>query len=104
MKKMEKLDRLTLSAIYDILVRVCGASGHAQDREAFLWAAYEWGPSMTFEWRFQGSLGFGGKVWLYNSDVPYVNCYPEDSNPSREQSVKKANEELTELFSRGKTI
>lgn len=96
--KMSKVDQLTLSSIYDILIRCCGASEQEQDRGAFVWAASEWGPSMTFEWRFQGSLGFGGKIWLYNSDVPYVNYYPEDKSPSREISVKKANEELTWLF------
>ena len=96
--KTPKLDRLTLNSIYDILIRCCGASEYEQDRQEFVRVAGDWDENKTFEWRFQGSLGFGGKIWLYNSEVPYVNCYPEDSNPSRERSIKKANAELAWLF------
>jgi len=61
-KKREKLDRLTLSTIYDILIRCCGASEYEQDRTMFVQYVLGWDPSRTLEWRFQGSLGFGGKV------------------------------------------
>lgn len=100
MKKMEKLGSLSLVAIYDILVRCCGAS--EEDRGNFVRYVENWAPHHTLEWRFQGSLGFGGKVWLYNSEVPYVNFYPEDSNPSRDLAVLKANDELAALFSHGR--
>jgi hypothetical protein len=100
--KRAKLDRLILSSIYDILIRCCGASEYEQDRLEFVNHALAHDPSRTLEWRFQGWLGFGGKIWLYNSDVPYVNFYPEDSNPSRERSALRANDELNELFSHGR--
>lgn len=32
------------------------------------------------EFRFQGTLGFGGKFWSYGW---YVNCYSEDETPAR---------------------
>ena len=101
MKKTKKLDLITLSTIYDILIRCCGASENEEDRLEFVNHAMAHDPSHTLEFRFQGSLGFGGKIWIYNSEVPYVNFYPEDSTPSRERAVLGANDELAELFTHG---
>lgn len=98
MKKMEKLHRRTLSSIYDILIRCCGASEYEQDRMEFVTVAESWDENRTFEWRFQGILGFGGKVWLYNSPWPYVNYYPADKNLARDKAVEAANKELAWLF------
>lgn len=99
MKKMETLGRFTLSSIYGILIYCCGAS--EEDRDQFIRYVLIWDENRALEWRFQGSLGFGGKIWLYNSDVPYVNYYPEDKTEARDLAVKKANAELVALFGPG---
>lgn len=100
MKKMRKLDLADLTKLYAILVFHCGAP--QADLEQFIRYVLTWDPTRSLEWRFQGSLGFGGKIWLYNSEAPYVNFYPEDSTPLRERAVLKANDELAELFKGGR--
>lgn len=90
-------DRSLLSSIYDILIRCCGASEAEYDREAFVNLAERYSERRVLEYRFMGSLGGGGKVWLYNSDKPYVSCYQEDETPARRQAMTKANEELAWL-------
>lgn len=90
-------DRQTLSAIYDVLIRCCEASGTKSEREDFVNISERYGEGRVLEYRFMGSLGFGGKVWLYNSEIPYVTCYQEDETPARRQAIKRANEELTQL-------
>lgn len=47
------------------------------------------------EWRFQGTLGFGGKFW--NNGGWYVNCYVEDETPERKATKAKVNGLLDEL-------
>lgn len=92
----EKFDEAMLRTIYGILIRVCGAP--ELDREVFILYARDHDPSRTLEWRFIGSLGFGGKVWLYNRMESYVTCYPEDETPARLNAIEKANEELKSLM------
>lgn len=84
------------NAVYDILVRECGAAegndrscpgrGHfvgefTRDRH-------------TDEYRFQGALGFGGK--FYPRDMR-VSCYREDETPERREMVRWANAALRAL-------
>ena len=49
------------------------------------------------EFRFQGDLGFGGKMYA-KRDSAYVSCYPEDSTPERRVMIERANTRLTRLF------
>lgn len=50
------------------------------------------------EFRFVGSLGFGGKVWSTSRDRPaYVNCYSEDETPERLKVIEQANARLAAL-------
>ncbi len=83
----KKYDKATLRAIYEILIRTCGAYDAADAFTQFIYAADRFGAGWSFEYRFQGSLGFGGKVWLYNGDYPYVNCYKEDETPERNKAM-----------------
>lgn len=46
------------------------------------------------EWRFQGSLGFGGK---FRYPRMSVDCYREDETAARLKSIEAANKRLTEL-------
>lgn len=52
------------------------------------------------EYRFCGSLGFGGKFRNNgnNENVPYVDYYQENKTPERDAAVQRANERLRILF------
>jgi hypothetical protein len=85
-------------AVWGILEEVCGA-------------AYDHGfinhqtNSHVVEWRFIGSLGFGGKFWRTTGKRPdgtwgecwLVNCYREDETPERLAAINVANERLWDL-------
>ena len=72
--------------VYDLLVRECGAVEDESNRAQF--AAF-WKSNGT-EYRFIGSLGFGGKFWRTNGSW-YVNCYREDETPARLRAIELAN-------------
>lgn len=44
----------------------------------------------TFEWRFCGILGFGGKFWR-NDGRHYVTYYREDHTPKLDQVLDRVN-------------
>lgn len=77
----DSLTKEQANAIYDILVDKAGA--YEGDRPGFV---YHESNEYCSEYRFMGSLGFGGKFWRnvgLRSDgtygeVWYVNVYPED--------------------------
>ncbi len=94
----KKYDKATLRAIYEILIRTCGAYDAADAYTQFIYAADRFSAGWSFEYRFQGSLGFGGKVWLYNGDYPYVNCYKEDETSARNKAMAQANQDLRNLI------
>lgn len=76
--------------VYDILISHAGA--HVAYRDHFVSAALSDDRPMT-EFRFQGHLGFGGKVWRYGGKL-YVTCYGEDKTPKREQVILDTNAAL----------
>lgn len=86
------------NAIYDILVRECGAAEGRDwsypSRAHFVFMLTRERP--TDEYRFQGSLGFGGK--FYPRDMR-VSCYREDETPEREEMIRRANDALRALAS-----
>lgn len=57
------------------------------------------------EWRFQGALGFGGKIYQrrFRGEIEnlFVSCYSEDLTPEREAMIKRANKRLAELVAKG---
>ncbi len=85
-----RLSQPRAEAVWLMLVNTCGA--HRDDGESFIRYAQEDDP---LEFRFQGHLGFGGK--LYFESVPRVACYKEDETPERKRIVDDANEFLTAL-------
>ncbi len=97
----KKYDEATLKAIYEILIRTCGAWDGPDACTQFIGAAEHFTALRSFEYRFQGSLGFGGKVWLYNGEYPYVNCYQEDETPERTKAIAQADQALRELIQKG---
>lgn len=88
------VDEYTAEAIWDVLVEFCGATSDRLERDSFVYAATD---GKWTEWRFQGFLGFGGKVWN-NAGRFYVTCYREDETEKRRKSVEDANEALAEIL------
>jgi hypothetical protein len=87
---------MDLNLIWDILKKHCGASEGM--RENFLAVAPRYvAEKAVLEYRFQGMLGYGGKVWLNNGEHPYVNCYREDENRETLKMIRNANKELQKI-------
>lgn len=80
---------MTADEVYDVLVAECGAPETLRD--AFLTA---WARNERLEFRFQGNLGFGGKVYRNIHTLPrfFVGCYPEDRTPERDAAINRAND------------
>lgn len=78
-------------AIYQVLITYAGA--RADDMDSFLRAHDPTQQYPTNEYRFQGSLGFGGKYYRGNR----VACYPEDLTPEREATIAKVNSLLKDI-------
>lgn len=76
------------NAVFDILVEHAGVS--EQQRGEFV---YHFG---TREFRFQGNLGFGGKLYNDDGDLS-IGCYKEDYTPEREKIIEEVNELLANM-------
>lgn len=82
--------------VWDVLVEDVGASQSPDDRLSFIWYATD--PTIPpQEYRFQGNLGFGGKVHFSRQGL-HVSCYPEDKTPERLKAIWTANARLAELW------
>lgn len=83
-------------AIWDVLVEHAGASENRRDD--FVTAQQR---EVVREWRFQGSLGSGGKFrrngW---GDRWYVDCYEEDATPERRSVIDAVNAAIAGLRQR----
>lgn len=79
------------SRMYEIAVQHCGAPPSYADT----FVRYATG-SPSGEYRFQGSLGFGGKLY-FDADGWRISCYPEDETPTRRSAMCHANAALTML-------
>lgn len=80
--------------VWDILVEHAGASRDPLDKVYFVQAHLS--RPLCTEFRFCGTLGFGGKFRRYDGDL-YVTCYPEDETPERRATIEKVNGLLREL-------
>lgn len=85
-------------AAYDLLVKHAGARDSEDARESFV-LAFTQVEYPCGEYRFQGSLGFGGKFYRedYASQKHWVGCYPEDRTPTREMEIRIVNGLLAEM-------
>lgn len=79
------------NAVWDVLVEHAGAS--EDGREDFVFHQTAGGCT---EYRFQGSLGFGGKFWNANGRW-YVSAYREDTTPGRASAIDLTNAALSGL-------
>lgn len=83
--------------VWGILVNYAGATDSDSNWVSFRqWfdRAIEHGGD---EYRFMGSLGFGGKFWLHR-DGMHVSCYREDLTPAREATIAETNIALDRLL------
>jgi hypothetical protein len=83
--------------VWDILVEHAGAI--ERDRDGFLLHCLEKKHPLT-EWRFQGVLGFGGKVYRTGGRL-HVKCYPEDETKRRRKVIDEVNALLSEITPEG---
>lgn len=82
------------SKAWDVLVQFGQVPNRPYERESFVRYFLERGT----EWRFGGSLGFGGKFWADTlGKRHYITCYPEDSTPEREKLIREVNARLAAL-------
>jgi hypothetical protein len=103
---MEQFTPKFYEKVYDILVELAGAPPSM--KEHFVYCLTEDGDDRfrdTFEYRFGGKFGFGGKFWrrvvdykdgvtIYNHDVNY---YREDHTKALDKLQAEINERLTKL-------
>lgn len=94
-KKPGIYDEEILGQMYDVLVKQAGARADEYDRRSFVQCALNWDYRFTFEYRFMGSLGSGGKIWLPLDRDPSVSCYPENETPERMEAMRNTNQELS---------
>ena len=93
---MDTIEEAWLEIVWDILERTCGAMPGMRDEFVSTATRYiKDGKSLEF--RFQGDLGFGGKIWIEERRPIRVSCYPEDENPERVRKMAVANRWLKEL-------
>lgn len=89
------------NAVYDVLVRECGADDRryrlAHPRGAFVGAMTTTRRPAT-EWRFQCMLGYGVKFYIGDAGEPHrVHCYREDETPELLAMVERANAAFMEM-------
>lgn len=89
-----KLTGLQAEAVWITLVIACGADAEKQDDFVRLAQQMD-----SLEYRFQGNLGFGGKVYVgrFEKDPPRVSCYKEDETPKRRKTINNVNQLLTAI-------
>ena len=78
--------------VWNILAECCQAGDDVM-RDQFI---HHSATTDRLEFRFCGSLGFGGKIYV--EELPRVSCYPEDETPERLSAIAKANERLCLLW------
>lgn len=88
------ISETTAAEVWRILRKEAGASSSAIERDCFI--LYARGRDGVPEFRFQGALGFGGKVYFREGRWG-VYYYPEDKNAAREAIVTRTNAALAKL-------
>lgn len=92
-----KLTEDQANQIWDVLIDLCQAPPDNGTRQQFVSHCVT---SDEVEFRFQGSLGFGGKLYYAPriNEAPRVGYYPEDRTKTGDLVVAKANEHLDTLW------
>ena len=89
---------MTADQVYDVLVTNAGATDHPTNRAMFrhFWDHHQ--PGGLDEFRFMGSLGFGGKLWRNaRTNECHVSCYREHETPERLATIAATDAALAAL-------
>lgn len=89
---MKSMSTALATLTYQVLVDHAGASADSDSQWAFV--HYFTKPAPGNEYRFQGSLGHGGK---FRFPQFKVDSYPEDETPVRLAAIAKTNEQLARM-------
>jgi hypothetical protein len=81
---------MTAGDVWDVLVT--NANARQDGLAEFL---HHW--PQCREFRFMGSLGFGGKVYVDPRRGARVDCCPEDETPERRATIERTNAALAKL-------
>lgn len=84
--------------VWDVLCLHAGANNDDISRDGFIYYAIR--NTQISEYRFQGALGFGGKVRKLEGHRDgrwHVYYYPEDRNEEREEISRRTNEALAAI-------
>lgn len=79
-------------AVYDTLIQHAGVVDSESGRRQFR-SFYE-NRFEAREFRFEGDLGYGGKIFFAKYESPYVTCYREDKTDTRRAMIKATNDAL----------
>lgn len=91
----EPLTEAKANLVYDILEQHAAASEYW--RNQFIQYMTDNSNGFPKEFRFQGSLGFGGKCYRDHAGKFYVQQYREDQTPESKKTIEKINEILRTL-------
>ena len=83
-------------AIYDILIRECGAIEHNRER----FRAVDLTEPNLRGYIFGGQLGLEGRLVIDGSGHWFVTMHPEDQTPKRTAMMTRANAALVQLQGR----
>ena len=87
--------------VYEVLVKFTGAVDSHNALDCFVQLHLDDEGSCCREYRFQGTLGYGGK---YRAGTNRVDYYHEDGTPERQEIVDITNKELYNLLDLSETI
>ena len=96
------MDRDEANAVWDVLVAEVGAN--ERDRDSFVHYLVTPDSLSSWEYRFIGTLGFGGKLHWNGRTAPRVSCYPEDRTEGRDARIRVVNDMLTESWATSSRI
>lgn len=84
-----------IQRVVDILTEACAMDSHHV--ESLVLFLEEGLSDCTREYRFQGSLGFGGKLYWGHRRL-WVDYYVESSTPARRVAKRTTNQRLQEIW------
>lgn len=83
------------SDVYGTIYKILAEEVGADPRDADSFVRNFTSPSAV-EWRFCGTLGFGGKFYR-NAGRHYVQCYREDETPERRRTIERVNKLIAKV-------
>lgn len=92
-------EKVTANALWNVIANTCGAPETL--KSSFIRQALEaLDRKDQFEFRFKGSLGNGGKLFLDMDGRARVSCYREDETPEILTLIETANRKLQRISGR----